>query len=591
MALSGSKSIDATNHDVLKFSWTATQSIDDNTSTISWKMELISEDYGQITSSVSKDWKVVVNGVSYSGTNKIGIDDNKTLKLASGTTKITHDADGTKTFSYSFSQEFNITWGDTKIGTKTGSGTGTLDTIPRATTPTVSATSVDMGGTITVSMPRASSSFTHTLKYAIGSATGTVASSLGTSYTWTVPLTLAQQIPSATSGIVTLTCYTYKGSTLVGSKTVKFTAKVPTSVVPTISSVTITDTNSTQYSKIGGFVKNKSAVKVVVSATGAQGSTISNYSTVVGGATYTGASFTVNKLTTSGSLDFKVTVKDTRGRTATTTKTITVLDYSNPVISTLTAIRVNSDGTTNDEGAYTKISYAFNISTLNNKNNKSYKLEFKLSSSTTYTTLSSSELYTANTSLMVGANKDDSYTVRLTISDYFTSVSRTVEVPTAFTLLDFHSGGKGLAIGKVAEGAGFECDLATTFNKNVTFEGGVTFPGWTTVTDLPTVVTDPAVATKGVRYRKIGNQVFLSGRIGLTADYAGGAVLIFTLPSGYRPTHNTYRFSACSGARITRLFVQSGGAVRIEWIYDMGTSAVVSGAISWVDLDCDFFTD
>ena len=591
MALSGSKSVVATSHDTLKFSWTATQSIEDNTSTVSWKMQLIAEDYGQIISSASKDWKVTVNGVSYSGTNKIGIDDNETITLASGTTKINHSADGTKTFNYSFSQEFAITWGSDKINTVSGSGSGTLDTIPRATTPTLSATSVNMGSAITVSMPRASGSFTHTLKYAFGSTSGTIGSSLGTSYSWTVPLTLANQIPNATSGIVTITCYTYSGSTLIGSKSVKFTATVPTNVVPTIGSVTIADTNSTQYTKFGGFVKNNSSAKVTISASGAYGSTISSYSTSVGGETFSGSTFTVNSLTTAGTLTFTVTVKDSRGRTATTTKSITVLDYANPVISLLSAVRANSDGTANDEGGYLSIKYGFTISSVNSKNDKSYKLEIKASGSTAYTTVISGNAYAVNTSKVVTANADESYIVRLTISDAFKTVTHSIEAPTAFTLIDFHSGGKGLAIGKVAEGAGFECGLASTFNKDVTFEGNVKFTGWITPTDISTLVTTPGVASKGVRYRKIGTHVYVSGRVGLTADHDGGAVLIFTLPTGYRPSNNVYRFSAATGYRLTRMMIQSSGKVIIEWIIGVGTGTLMTGAVSWVDIDCDFFTD
>lgn len=132
MATSGSVSIAATSHDTLKFSWWRNSySIPNNTTTIGWKLELIADGYGYISSSASKDWSVTVNGVNYSGTNTIGISNNSTKTLASGTTTIAHNDNGTKTFNFSFSQELAITFSGSYIGTKSGSGSGTLDTIPR----------------------------------------------------------------------------------------------------------------------------------------------------------------------------------------------------------------------------------------------------------------------------------------------------------------------------------------------------------------------------------------------------------------------------------------------------------------------------
>ena len=81
MATSGSKSITVTSYDTLKFSWSIkSTSIENNTSTVSWKMQLIATEHGEIISSVAKDWSVTVNGKKYSGTNKIAISNNKTIK-------------------------------------------------------------------------------------------------------------------------------------------------------------------------------------------------------------------------------------------------------------------------------------------------------------------------------------------------------------------------------------------------------------------------------------------------------------------------------------------------------------------------------
>lgn len=131
MATSGSISVTVTAYDTLKFSWWRNSyNISGNYTDIGWKIELIATNYGYISSSVAKNWSVTVNGENYSGTNYIAINNNTTKTLASGTTRIHHNADGTKSFSYSFSQVFNMNFNGW-VGTKSGSGSATLDTIPR----------------------------------------------------------------------------------------------------------------------------------------------------------------------------------------------------------------------------------------------------------------------------------------------------------------------------------------------------------------------------------------------------------------------------------------------------------------------------
>lgn len=133
MATSGSSSVAVTNWDTLIFSWSRSNySISGNYSDVYWEMKLRATNYGRISSSVPKNWSVSIAGNNYSGKNYIGISNNSVKTLASGTTRIYHNADGNKSFDYSFRQEFNITWsGSTHIGTYSGSGSGSLDTIPR----------------------------------------------------------------------------------------------------------------------------------------------------------------------------------------------------------------------------------------------------------------------------------------------------------------------------------------------------------------------------------------------------------------------------------------------------------------------------
>lgn len=454
MAANGSKSVTVTNWDTLKFNWwIVSQSVANNTTVVGWNLQLVAGSSGKISSTASKDWSVTVNGTKYSGTNTVGVGNNATKTLASGTTTVAHNADGTKTFSYSFSQEFGITFSGSSIGTKTGSGSGTLNTIPRATTPTLSVSSVDMGGSVTISTPRASSGFTHDLAYSFaGSGWVSIATGVGTSKAWTVP-DLATRIPNATSGVMTIRCITKNGSTTIGTKTALLTVKVPASVVPTISAVTLAEATSGLAAQFKAYIQNKSTVKATITAAGAKGSTIKSYSTSFQGKTYTGSSWTSAVLAKSGTLSMTTKVTDSRGRTASKTTSITVLAYTAPKIVAFNAYRCTADGTEAHDGTYVAAVYNYTAPSLNNGNTVAMTIQRKLPSATSWTNVHTGTALTASaTTILSGFSADNQWDLRLVVTDWFGATSRyPLTVPTAEVILDIRADGKGLGIGKVAE--------------------------------------------------------------------------------------------------------------------------------------------
>jgi hypothetical protein len=286
-------------------------------------MELISNG-GNIVASAPKDWSVTVNGSKYSGENTISLSANATKTLASGTTTIGHNSDGTKTFSYSFSQELAITYDGSWVGTKSGSGSGTLNTIARAST--VSGGSGTIGSATTIYVTRASSSFTHTLTYSFGSLSGTIATGVGTSTSWTIPTSFYAQIPNAKNGTGTITCTTYNGSTSIGSKTCSFTASVSSSNAPSLS-VSIVDTDATTTALTGDsskLVRYYSDAKVTLSASGKNSASIKSYSINGGGGSSTSSSATINNVTNNS---FTCKTTDSRGFTTTVTSNPTIVNY------------------------------------------------------------------------------------------------------------------------------------------------------------------------------------------------------------------------------------------------------------------------
>lgn len=144
---------------------------------------------------------------------------------------IAGNADGTKSVSISANFTCYTAAGNGGSGWSVNSSqTVALKTIPR--TSSISMPATTMGSANNTTITRASSSFTHTLTYSFGSASGTIATkTTSTSVSWTPPTSLATQIPNSTSGTCTLTCYTYNGSTLVGTSTTTVTLTVPASTM------------------------------------------------------------------------------------------------------------------------------------------------------------------------------------------------------------------------------------------------------------------------------------------------------------------------------------------------------------------------
>lgn len=455
MATSGSKSVTVTSWDTLKFSWSQkSQSVANNTTTITWKMELIATDYGYISSSASKAWAVTVNGTNYSGTTTVGISNNSTRTLASGTTTITHGSDGTKSFNYSFSQEFDINFNGW-IGTISGSGSGTLNTIPRKSTLSVSNGTLGTAQTLTIT--RQATSFTHTVTYKCGSASGTIADkSTSTSISWTPPLTLSSQNTAGTSVSVTLTLTTYSGSTSVGSNSYTKTFSIPASVKPTC---TLKLEDTTGWDDVyGSPVQGLSKIKITVTPTLAYSSPITSYAITADGEKYTTASATTAVLKNAGSSPVTATVKDKRGRTGTASYTMNVQAYNAPSVSKLVAYRSNSLGATNDQGDHITVIFSAAVTSLNSKNTAQYTLKYKKSTETSYTSVNVSALSgvysVSNRTYFIKADTGSSYDIEVTATDSHHTTTRNTTAPTAFTLMHWGVDGTSMGIGKVAEESG-----------------------------------------------------------------------------------------------------------------------------------------
>lgn len=277
------------------------------------------------------------------------------IEVASGSKTVTHNNDGSKSVGVSCSLTDNV--GAYFSGS--GSLTMSLTTIARASEPTLSASTFNIGDTITINTNRKSSSFTHTITLTFGSYAYTVGTGVGTSVslnTANIASSLYAQIPSATSGTGSITCTTYNGSTNIGSKSVSFTAKaVEANAKPTFSNFTYQDTNSTITAITGNnqyLVQGKSNLRVTISsankAVAKYSATMSAYNASISGlsasANYSTSDLNIDfssNVFTAGTQALSVRATDSRGYSTSVSKNVNVLAYAAPVVNA-TATRLNN---------------------------------------------------------------------------------------------------------------------------------------------------------------------------------------------------------------------------------------------------------
>ena len=449
MALSGSISTNGASGEgegrYYTLSWTATQSIANNTSTISWTLSTAGGYSSWIT---ERTVYVDIDGERvFSKTNAV---DRYRGTIATGTKTISHNSDGTRTFSVSLAAAIYYS----SIGC-TGSETFTLDTIARASTLSVSDGT--LGTKTTLTADRKSSSFTHTLTWECGSYSGTIpAPASATSWDFTPELKLASVAPYGQKVYCTYTLSTYNGSTLVGtdSKAAWFT--IPSSVKP---SCTLSLSDSKGYaSTYGGYIQGESQLSVTINATQAYGSPISRYSASANGTTYSTRTFTTSVLTKVGTNTISATVIDGRERPGSASSNITVLAYSRPQITNLKVRRCNANGTENDRGGYGKISFHCTITPLSNKNTRACSLRYRQSGATEWTNAPAITLSAYDQDCnppVIQMSDAHSYEIQINLTDKFGTSTSVTSISTGYCLYHIPASGKGIVFGGIAAGDGF----------------------------------------------------------------------------------------------------------------------------------------
>lgn len=421
--------------------------VSSNTSKVSWSLQFRADTAYCQWNPGPGDFEVKINGASVWSAQNPSLwfsGSGQTLTLASGTSgAITHNSDGAKTVSCQAIYTQNST-ANYLPSSGSCSGNLVLSTIPRASSFS-SITGNVIGQSQTINIDRKSSNFTNNLWYRVDDEDWvSIGTGIETSKTWTLPTSLNNKIPNATSLTLTYLLRTYNGSTQIGGDvTYNFNVNY-SGEKPTAGTATIT------YSKLfnNKFIANYSSGTINYSGyDGVYGSTVKNAQVIFNGS-WKGTTSYSTGLLTAGTHTFQGVVTDSRENTSyTTQQSFTCYQINNPTVS-INAYRSDSSGNANPSGTYITIIPTY--SAHDPVGGNSIK-----SSSFTCTSLmtTGTAITSGSKKILSGAATDSQYVISGTVTDQLGRTSATsVQIGTAFALWDVRPDKRGMAFGKYSTG-------------------------------------------------------------------------------------------------------------------------------------------
>ena len=441
-----------------------------NFSRVNVQVFLITDGYTSLNGFYPKPLTVRVGDIVEVHQIDAGIGAGQRKALFAKDFTVPHDNDGRKTVAVAASFEIHIQgFGFASVGFDLK-----LKDIPRASKVDNSGSSGNtdsgadivgiIGQPITFRINKASPEFRHYIHIYYGNWSSNVTGEhpADTSFTWTPPMELCSQTPNALSGVGTVWFLTYKDGKEVGRAAYSLKLKVPDSAVPTLTGISISDTNTKIGDLIGKpntFLSVLSKIKVAFNgASGFYGSEITKYSATIVDKPYSSYDKEgyIGEVNYAGKAKIRATVTDSRGRTS-APKEIEVefLDYFLPQIS-FSANRVGANADQIQVTRNTKVAPL----TVNGSQKNSMKVSFRVApfgtnnytddngpASATFTTVAALVNSTANLGGRYGG--DRSFTIIGKIEDKFASSEYRVEVATRSVVMAIDKTGVG--IGKVRE--------------------------------------------------------------------------------------------------------------------------------------------
>lgn len=447
------------------------QSVANNTSTVYYRLYIQGKGgYGFWNKYHTGKTSVVINGSTvHSQTGRdFDVRGGKVQQLASGTTTVAHNEDGTKSFSFSASL-----WSSSATGSI--SGNFTLSKIPRKSDFYVKnengsgITRFYAGDKIKVEINKKVSSFTHTLSIKYPNKEETLISKTSSSniyYTDSYKI-MENYMQNLRSMPIDFVLRTYDGNTEIGYELKRLSIDVPDMAKPTINKVEVKEDNQNKINIIGQtpFYQLLSDLNVITDASGKYGAKIKNISVSLGNLSKSGSDVILDNVNLKGNQNIKVTVQDSRGFSASTTKTINLSPYNLPNISFFNVYRTE----TNTKYASARISLTSTV--IENKNPLEVKVDVAEKDSNSWKNVYSATVGNGefNSTISLGGGFDDfkAYDVRLSIADKFKRHQAISSIPTTSQSLVIGANKPVVGIGKVPEiDKGLEVDGIVKINSD-----------------------------------------------------------------------------------------------------------------------------
>lgn len=466
---------------VLEVNETST-SIESNTSTVSWQLWLERASAWAFDLNNDSLAEVEING-QYVLSKYVSFDlrNRDWVTFGSGTMAIPHNEEGNKSIAIwarltNVADQGNINW---------FSGTVDLSNIPRSS-GIKSVTETELGQPITINIDKKVDEFRHQVWWSVnGSDFIDLGTGHDTSLQFTIPIDYANRITNSDTGALDVRVRTFRGNDQIGNDVYKrgIPIRVPSSIVPTLEDVTITERTAklAEFIPLGNFIKDKSVMRVeTTGANGSYGSTIISTELTVDNLVVraTSGDFPANK---AGNLEVTAKITDSRGRTATKSKTIKVWDYYAPKIIAFLANR-----TGNGTNKTIIATVAANVSPLiiDGVNRNPYTLKIQYSAKKTNrwidaVNLTNESTEKINRQIDCGAfyELSKAYNVRLVIQDKLSDLVDSVLLVRSSRVL-WAWGDNRAAVGGFPELDGhFESHLPVAFHSSLNVEDGIMSKG------------------------------------------------------------------------------------------------------------------
>lgn len=633
-----SKSASSGSYIIGKVVWSSVVNNDANNSDVTASLYIRKDSTAMILTIPTEgtwSYSLTVNGSAVSGTVSKSVLSDWVLIATKSVNDISHNTDGTK--SITISASVTAPTGTSLAGhTTSGNGTANFDTVPRATTiDSLACNSEYFNGKLTYKYTPQTSSYYNRCNISLNLngtfiAVKTVDLGKKTALQQTASVTLStdelaiiyNKLPSTREGTLRFTFRTYKNSdytSQIGDAGYKeITLDIPDNSSTQASvTMTLSPVSSLASGFAGLYIQGKTKVKATLSATGKNNATIKSYKMTADGATYdSGDAYTSSYLTHEGSIRVYGYATDSRNITGSTYKDITVIPYSKPALlpangeSDIICARCNADGTLSESGAYLKIKAKRRYSTVMSTNGQHNYCKIR------YRYKSEGGSYSSWSNILLGSNLttdeivtgallngalaiDKSYLVQVqAIDDIGESATTTISIPTDKVYMHEAASMNSLGIGKYAEEENI-VDIAEDVKVKVRCNlivGDIIISdtGWISL-GLSDEVSEATLNTgrsgKGCFYRVInGNHVYVAFNCSFSYANAPLTISASSIPSPYKPSRNIYALNTTNGRGISRIFVNSSGDVRIDYVQNMASAETTTSiTVNWIDGYIDYW--